>query len=188
MNISYIYKLRGSGGGAGYGTKGYKGQYDKQYSNKSCGRAGDVYGSAKLDILHLGSGGGAAYGPYDGGNGGGALKIECKNLIMNKGSSICCNGGIGANKYLSGGGSGGSIHIVINNGNDIKLHNESRIEAIGGPKKELYGYGYKSDNIHNCGKGGNGRIRFEIKENIDKFKKKLKNEYKSCIEPYPYIG
>eukprot|EP01084_Bolivina_argentea_P152835 266513_1 len=178
----------GSGGAAGYGTMGYKGQFDKQFSNKSCGKGGHVYGSQMLNPLYLGSGGGASYGGYDGGNGGGALKIECKKLVMDRGSTIRCNGGDGKHTYLSGGGSGGSIHLIVNDGNDIMLNGEAKIEAIGGEKKELYGYGYKCDDVNNCGKGGYGRIRIQMNVNGEVFKRKLKNEYEYCVEPLPYIG
>ena len=181
-------QIWGSGGGGGYGTNGFRGQYDKQYNNKSCGKGGICYGTHLLNKLYLGSGGGAAYGGYSGGNGGGALRLKCKNLIMDKGSSIKCNGDGGMHKYLSGSGSGGSLHLIINNGLDIELHDHARIEAIGGEKKDLYGYGYKSDDVNNCGRGGYGRIRVQCNINGDKFRKRVKNEYKSCIEPLPYIG
>ena len=181
-------QIWGSGGGGGYGTPGHRGQYDKQYNNKSCGKPGKTYGSHLLHTLYLGSGGGAAYGGYSGGNGGGAIRLRCNNLIMDKGSSIQCNGDGGAHKYLSGSGSGGSIHLIINDTMDIELNESARIEAMGGEKKDLYGYGYKSDDVHNCGGGGFGRIRIECKLNGDILKMRMKNDYKWCIEPLPYIG
>ena len=180
-------QIWGSGGGGGYGTPGHRGQYDKQYNNKSCGKPGIIYGNHLLHTLYLGSGGGAVKG-YSGGNGGGSIRLQCNNLIMDKNASIICNGDGGAHKYLSGSGSGGSIHIIINDAMDIELNDRARIEAMGGEKKELYGYGYKSDDVHNCGRGGYGRIRIECKLNGDKLKKRMKNDYKWCIEPMPYIG
>ena len=123
--------------GAGYGTEG-----------QSCFGAlgGECYGNSKLDILHLGSGGGGS--DYcNGGNGGGSIKIECNKLIINENCGIYCNGNNGNN--YSGSGSGGSIHIICN-----ELINYGNIHSKGGS-----GYG---------GHGGFGRIRIDC----NKIKKK----------------
>ena len=123
-------------GGGGYGTNG--GGFSR---NK-----GLSYGSRELTRLHLGSGGGGGFEDgYHGGSGGGALKLQCNKLIINKNCGIYCNGNDGngfGKTSKSGGGSGGSIHIICN-----ELINHGEIHAKGGKGN---GFG-----------GGCGRIRID---------------------------
>ena len=125
-----------------------------------------------MSVLHLGSGGGGYR--EKGGNGGGALKIECVKFINN--GQITVNGD--NVKYdITGCGSGGSIFIVcdefIMNSNDPK---NNIIHACGGKHKEVHGFG---------GDGGDGRIRIKSLKNISIIKNCV-----SCyqIKPQPYIG
>lgn len=124
------YRNNGGGGGpgqsAGYGTKG-EGEF-----------GGDVYGDEKLSTLHLGSGGGCDRGSHYAGTGGGALHLETRHLI-NRGT-IAANGAPG---NCCGGGSGGSIHIVVEHLSTAK----GKIQALGGHCNDY--------------KAGYGRIRIE---------------------------
>eukprot|EP01084_Bolivina_argentea_P051903 95403_1 len=132
---------KAGGGGAGYGTKGDDGYIDEESNeytdnkNKN-GFGGNCYGNKYLSKLYLGSGGGGSQCNL-GGDGAGAIFIECQNLI-NYGS-ITANGGdsmIGA-----GAGSGGSIYCTVHK--SIIMNNESLIQAKGGygGKWGLYGNG-----------------------------------------------
>ena len=134
-NDILVYIIVGYGGGAGYGTKGLS-QYDNIYG-------GPTYGTNTLDKLYLGSGGGCDL-IYNGGSGGGALKIEANNIIINDTAGIYCNGSY--NGYNGGCGSGGSIYIISKS-----LDNKGTIQSIGGQ------YGFK---------GGNGRIRIDCNKII----------------------
>ena len=154
----------GASGGGGYGTKGESGRkYDFN--------GGGIYGDKYLSLLHLGSGGGGHSYRKCGGNGGGALKIEC-NKFINYGN-ILVNGDHGIEDY-DGCGSGGSIFIIcdefIMNKNDKK---NNIINAIGGIEK---GDG---------GNGGDGRIRIKSSMNsstIDQY------VVSSQIKPAPFVG
>eukprot|EP01084_Bolivina_argentea_P142878 250971_1 len=185
------------GGGGGYGTNGYDGKliYDINKENENeyyeniilindnveYGIGGNIYGNKYLKKLHLGSGGGSGY-YFDqmdnslksnkGGAGGGGIKMECfGNIIMNSHSEILCNGNKGKG-LMAGGGSGGSIHIIVNNKNNLQMNKCSKIEAIGGI------------NINNMGNGGDGRIRIQFLSNDNN----RNNVYYHNITPKPYIG
>eukprot|EP01084_Bolivina_argentea_P117264 208273_1 len=122
--------------------------------------------------LHLGSG--PAYWP-DGktGYGGGAIKIECNELIMDKGSCIDVSGSrIRCGDYNMG-GSGGSIWIRVDKNVKYKNdYNHTQINALGGY--------YDSSGWNGCF-GGDGRIRIDYKDkDCELFAKYTK--------PTPYFG
>lgn len=152
-------------GGAGYWTWGIQAgvRYDDKYS-----LAGRSYGDHKLTALYLGSGGGS-YKPLDGpavvgGRGGGALWLRCDGIItMCQWSRISCDGQI-AESDKSGSGSGGSIHLLINNYDSLKQEIYSMINASGGYRR-------------NASTGGQGRIRVEI---MDKEARKLRKSDIDC--------
>src|SRR5690606_12389287 len=84
---------------------------------------GQPYGTAKLSILHLGSGAGVGIsgggGPQGkpGGNGGGAIVLYARVLAVS-GGLIDSSGGAGYPRSSTpgrsgGGGSGGSIKLVV---------------------------------------------------------------------------
>ena len=136
------------GGGGGYGSAGQRGVRGKA-------QGGNIYGDARKfqlngNNVHLGSGGGCGgdvLNWYFGGNGGGAIVIECDDaIIIGKGCTISANGDRG-HDYRGGCGSGGSIYlhapIIINDGT---------VTAIGG--SWLWGMG-------SGGPGGIGRIRVD---------------------------
>ena len=122
------------------------------------GEGGKQYGYPDLRVLYLGSGGWGCHS-REGGNGGGALKIECINLILNDNASITSNGGCDGNDYDTGSGSGGSIFIV---GHHIIMKQDSIIEAKGGDEHKLIGDGFNKP----IGKGGMGRIRIDFNFNV----------------------
>ena len=164
--------------GGSYGTKGIAtgGQWE---DNKE-----RIYGDKELSVLHLGSGG-DSYIYYKGGNGGGALKIECVKFENH--GKITVNGDpadFDQNKCNKGGGcgSGGSLFIICDEfiiGTEAPQMNDpmgfrrwkyrSCIEAKGG---SLGGYWW-------CNEGGNGRIRVKTSSNIVNVDR---------INPVPYIG
>eukprot|EP01084_Bolivina_argentea_P054431 99819_1 len=167
------HNIGGGGGGGytcyggGYGTPGNTNSYHgRRYDN-----GGIVYGNKELSVLHLGSGGGDS-----GGNGGGALKIECVKFKNN--GMISCNGG-NVDYYASGCGSGGSIMIVceefiMDSDDTINCY----IRACGGKNT---GIGNRTEH---GGEGGDGRIRIKSSNNL---------WIKQCVEseqimPQPYIG
>ena len=98
-----IGNVYGSANGAGGSYGGLGGGYQGNLSNS-------VYGSL-TDPNDLGSGGGA-WGDIDGGNGGGLIKINAENILLN--GMITANGGLG-NGSASGDGSGGTVNIVTVN-------------------------------------------------------------------------
>ncbi|ETN99058.1 hypothetical protein RFI_38429, partial [Reticulomyxa filosa] len=111
-------ELRG-GGGASYGTKGRTFNFVNSH-----GKNGQLYGeNTLLKEIHFGSGGGRAkyksY-PLKGGNGGGIIEIIVQQQIINDGCIECdgdcgiCMSYLGGLKNVgAGGGSGGSILIVV---------------------------------------------------------------------------
>eukprot|EP01083_Nonionella_stella_P026567 73166_1 len=146
------------GGGGGYGTIGTAGRgWNKE--NAWGFNKGKTYGDRWITELHLGSGGGASanrdywkeseiYKYSTGGDGGGALKIECDRFQNN--GQISANGGDG--EVNAGGGSGGSI--VIECKQFISSNNpRGFIKAVGG-YGDVGGYGENG-----YGNGGFGRIR-----------------------------
>eukprot|EP01084_Bolivina_argentea_P109655 195996_1 len=148
------------GGGGGYGTKGADGDADETKSPFKIvgvtvttiegikGKGGHIYGNAKIDTLHLGSGGGGGTLVGPGGAGGGALKINAINIYIAKNASIQANGQNRNNATLGlgGAGSGGSIYITAKN-----IKNCGSITALGG--ESLIG-----------GNGGYGRIRIDTND------------------------
>ncbi|MFZ0035462.1 MAG: hypothetical protein WAK60_10820, partial [Sedimentisphaerales bacterium] len=113
------------GAGGGYGGKG--GPHN--------GTGGSTYGSA-IAPVDLGSGGGYSTG----GKGGGAIRLNVYNLIVNgKINANGADGGIAPSGNKGGGGSGGSVYITAE-----QLSGSGLISANGG-------YG-------SYGGGGGGRI------------------------------
>ena len=110
----------------------------------------------------MGSGGsGGTY--YSGGNGGGAIKIVCNSIEMERTSGIYCNGSNGDKFYDTGGGSGGSIYIVCT-GNSHKIMGS--IHAKGGKSK--------------YSKGGDGRIRINCQN--------ISYQDRFDVLPKPFLG
>eukprot|EP01084_Bolivina_argentea_P061219 111888_1 len=158
-------------GGGGYGTIGGHGKMtdDVKSAIEHTGKGGETYGNKYLTVLYLGSGGGGSECNL-GGDGGGAIYLECNKLI-NYGH-ITANGGdamIG-----SGAGSGGSIHINVKD--TIRMDKNSLIQAKGGygGKWGLYG------------NGGHGRIRIDIDRKYHQMMGNIMNLKR--IHPRPYIN
>ena len=85
----------------------------------------------------------------------------------------------------AGSGSGGSIHIIINENKNLQMDKNSYIEAIGGigqPNPNNNKYWKCQDGIDHASEGGIGRIRIQL----------LSNDYNdfNCnnIIPRPYLG
>ncbi len=87
-----------SAGGAGHGGNGGRARYT--------GR-GESYGSPAEPVT-IGSGGGSR-DSYNGGSGGGALKLTVNGVFTLNGD-ILADGGNGS--YYAGGGSGGSVYLI----------------------------------------------------------------------------
>ena len=96
----------GTGAGGGYGEVGASSI--NSFSGYG-GIGGGTYGTASLDIVYLGSGGGgsATFSSPNGGNGGGAIAINAGNLQVN--GAVQANGA----NATGGGGSGGSIKLLV---------------------------------------------------------------------------
>ena len=159
------------GGGGGYGSFGQN-SYDWQGLVASSG--GAVYGSADLSAIFLGSGGGGAGHYYQdasqGGRGGGAMYIVARNMnvagIINAGAQGGWQGPYGGyypaptppagSTRNGGGGSGGSIKLILGNG----TLGTNLITALGGPG------GKSTDNSGHGGDGGVGRIRVEYCDTV----------------------
>ena len=128
------------GGGGGYGGAGGAGY---------AGSGGAAYGSSSAPV-NLGSGGGFgnSYINADGigGNGGSAIKLDAKNIVID--GTLSANGGNGT--AIGGGGSGGSIYM-----NCDSLTGSGVIQAKGG-NGVTSGYG-------NGGNGGGGRVAISSK-------------------------
>lgn len=161
---------RSCGAGGGYGTNGGNG-YTQSSSPNNTPQGGVAYNDSELSnfsesyIKGSGGGGGASAessGNARGGNGGGILRIHCKNLMVN--GEIDCDGddayeaGVPYNYYTGGGGggSGGTIYLQILNKVTLGVN---LVHANGGLRSggkmtngEIWGYG---------GNGGKGRIRIE---------------------------
>ncbi len=97
--------------GASYGGRGIA---------SAGGTTNPAYGLLE-DPRHLGSGGGAYASIYDGGNGGGRIRVVASSCIVN--GTIRANGGDGT----YGGGSGGAIRLDVGS-----LSGSGAIQAIGG--------------------------------------------------------
>jgi len=126
-DVGFIY-----GKGAGHGTRGGRDENE-----------GKIYGEASLlQEIHCGSGGGsnhpnALHAGFRGGRGGGVIQLHVKQHMVNYGM-VSCNGDDG-NELWSGGGSGGSIRIQLENHNKLMKfeHNLGRIEAYGGSRSRI---------------------------------------------------
>ncbi|ETO24543.1 hypothetical protein RFI_12613 [Reticulomyxa filosa] len=145
-----------AGGGASHGSKGRS--FNAANGN---GKNGQLYGEdTLLKEIHFGSGGGCAkfksYQTYlKGGNGGGIIEIIVQRQIINKGC-IECDGKLGRYMYsnecpkqiVSGGGSGGSILIIVQAPHDV-YQKFGVINCTGGGNHPY---------LCQVNKGGNGRI------------------------------
>ena len=154
------------------------------------GWGGFKYGDKELSILHFGSGGGFGGNGDNGRSGGGAMKIQCfGNLRLKQSAKITANGhgeyrddpyecnGCGA---MGGGGSGGSIHIILNDVRNIQMMESSMISSVGG-RGGICCCFY-------CGNGGGvGRIRLQFMA-LDEEQMDVFNERGYNIKPSPYIG
>lgn len=139
-------------GGGGYGGGGANGDT----TNNNFG--GSAYGS--LDSpADLGSGGGYALGccGNNGGDGGGAVKINAQSATVTVNGTITANGtggGAGCCAY-AGGGSGGSIWIIADS-----LVGSGTVSANGGAG----GSGGAGEG-NNGGAGGGGRVQISFNDN-----------------------
>eukprot|EP01083_Nonionella_stella_P021800 60369_1 len=157
-SVKIVDQISGDGGG-GYGTTGGKG------NGVNGGKGGRMYGEKTLHkFLYPGSG---ATG--SGVCGGGIIDLVVRgNLIIKENASIVCNGNnankgtlsnpdkqdetYGGRMWCCGGGSGGSIRIVVF-GDFI---NHGKIRAIGGDGVEFVN---EQNGVKICnGQGGDGRI------------------------------
>ncbi|XP_065838937.1 uncharacterized protein [Oscarella lobularis] len=166
------------GGGGGYGKTGNSGSYNGD--SAQVGSGGEVYGTSRLSLLYLGSGGGSGGNGGDaprwtprggrGGSGGGAIQLEARRLIEVTGT-VRADGypGEGDNAKscsasrcsspspkrcwdLSGPGGGGAGGSVYLRAPKIDIGVE-RVTAVGGRG----GYGTTG-----CGgDGGAGRVRID---------------------------
>ncbi|MCL4267345.1 MAG: PKD domain-containing protein [Anaerolineae bacterium] len=147
------------GGGGGYGTNGMEGGGE----NNRGGNPGQVYGTADLDQIYLGSGGGgggvgdAVNGGGNGSRGGGIIIVNIKNLSVAGGITSNGANGIagGLDQGGGGGGSGGTIKLTLRSGsvgNNLVTANG----GTGGP-----GNGSRPG-----GNGGYGRIHISHCEPI----------------------
>eukprot|EP01084_Bolivina_argentea_P287102 492596_1 len=102
-----------------------------------------------------------------GGNGGGALFIDCGGsvIINNHKCKIQCEGDKGNHSWWSGSGSGGSIYIKF--GIDLCIGNNCIISVIGGVNQQCVGMYYYDGT--ESGQGGNGRIYIEYTGKNNKY-------------------
>jgi hypothetical protein len=129
-------------GGGGYGTTGG--------SVTGFGQGGLTYGTASLDTLYRGSGGGGyLQGQLTGGRGGGIVNISANSITIQGNGSIEARGiGLDTSTIYGGSGSGGSIYLKAN---ELNL-GIGKVNAKGGT----------GDASH--GAGGDGRVRFDYME------------------------
>ena len=141
------------GGGGGYGGVGGRG------ANASS-LGGITYGNVKSP-LNPGSGSGVYYS--FGGPGGGLVRIEAENRVLNNGQ-IIADGGIVHTH--SGGGSGGGVFIE-----SASIAGNGLIRANGGAGSEFYTSGVRG------GSGGGGGGRIAIVTQLDRFTGEQPNTY-----------
>ena len=158
------------GGGGGYGAPGNNSEPNIfQNGNRPGGKGGLTYGDQDINVIYMGSGGGAG-SPYTtggekckGGNGGGVVFILAKKLIVE--GKILANGSNGEDASLNsygsggGGGSGGSIVVYA-----PSVQNKGEISIIGGKGGES---GNKLGSPLTSTKGGEGGIgRFKAIQDL----------------------
>jgi len=167
------------GGGGGYGTAGSPGPAGTSCNSGGPGVGGELKNDASLgdtfteEYLKGGGGGGgkaASNGTYagDGGDGGGIIKLHCKNLIIDSSNGeIDCDGNDGGdastpiqyNASGGGGGAGGTIFIQCLNNCSIETETIHANGGAGGIGADTGGP--NSGNSYIGGAGANGRIRIE---------------------------
>ncbi len=144
--INMDYKGYPAGGGvanttSGGGTAGANGVPSSGGTYGSLGAEGGylsnlLYGESDYKTaLHLGSGGGSAYGGT-GGAGGGAIKITGGTLVLASGSQITAKGGNSTGGYASG-GSGGTVVLDFS----TVTQNGGTVTVAGGTGTRAGGYG-----------------------------------------------
>jgi len=188
---------RSCGGGGGYGGSGGSG-YTQYSSPNNTPQEGSPYNDSELSRFELaylkgsGGGGGASAesnGNARGGNGGGIIRIHCRNLIVN--GEIDCDGenapeaGIPSNYNTGGGGggAGGTIFIQVLNKATLGV---SLVHANGGA-----GSGGKITNGTIWGYGGNGsggRIRIEAGKKQGSTSPGYATNYYSNVGGYAKFG
>ena len=151
---SGAYYITGGGGGGGYASNGKPGRHFTH------GYGGNTYGNSELFSIdgknvHLGSGGGCGYDSlqyFNGGRGGGAIVINCSEMILiSKDATITVEGERGSVSLLTigGCGSGGSVYLRAPN-----IVNHGKICADGGTARDT--------GFFLGGNGGDGRIEYDI--------------------------
>ncbi len=131
-------------GGAGYGGNG--GDSRKAAINGT-GFGGPTYGSAQFPDAP-GSGGGAGYSAYIGGDGGGLVRIVAAGTVTVNGQ-ILANGTYSGSSH-SGGGSGGGVYIAC----QVFAGTGGVIQAIGGNSG--------SDGDGAPGAGGRIAVKYDV--------------------------
>jgi len=157
----------GAGGGGGYGGAGEKGRSDQPAAG---GEPGNTYGTASLDRLYLGSGGGGGSENCDGctshgqgGNGGGIVFIGTEQLTSQ--GVIWANGEVGhhelnhSSKDGGGSGSGGSLYLDVGTA-DL---GDGLVTANGAPRCAGSGAGYPNSP---GGAGGAGRVAVYFNDSV----------------------
>ncbi len=130
--------------GAGHGGTGANGNINGTVSTKVLG--GRAYDFAIRPTLHGSSGGSASRHRHDnhsdGGRGGGVVLIKASALQISGGGSIAANGlsqtGSANGDIWGGGGSGGTINILVDDPNPISSYISS---ATVSEYTELFNYG-----------------------------------------------
>jgi RHS repeat-associated protein len=154
------YQNAGGSGGS-YGTVGGLG------NGNGCGgqpQPGTAYGTPELESVYLGSGGGSAGGCCaDGGKGGGAVLVHAASIDVQ--GSLTTSGLKGEDGSVppsttypgAGGGSGGSVKLVVRNAS-LGSNLVTAEGGGGGGPGPLYG---GNNQPTNGGAGGAGRLRVE---------------------------
>ncbi|ETO28963.1 hypothetical protein RFI_08164 [Reticulomyxa filosa] len=106
-------EIRRAGGGASYGSKGRTRNFVS-----GNGKNGVPYGEdSLLKEIHFGSGGGSTFvckkSHWEGGRGGGIIEIIVEQQLISEGAIECNASGGGWIDIDAGGGSGGSILLVL---------------------------------------------------------------------------
>lgn len=143
--------------GGSHGGAGWFGSPEGGWNRAVLNEPGSVYDSVRQPSLP-GGGGGAAAG-WQGGTGGGVLRLNASGAVVHLAGAIVADGAAppgcgGASQALAGGGAGGSIFLQVG-----RLEGTGRISANGG---------------HSCspsrsGGGGGGRIATYYRELGDDF-------------------